>query len=459
MKITSVLSKLIVEQSRFQVLYDKVVKPKDPKDPKSKGMMDFTTLKALIFADPTTKAPENFDIDGASIEEMDKVKAGKFVQWILKNYLTFKPSEAGLPDDTDVKSREYQTARKEYLRLFMEDLFKTTDDLKKFEKYKQYFPEDKRDINKFTVKSLFSFLETFELPENVKKKLEKNQQRKEIRKEREGFSHPGAEIMLVGDNYTLIKIDGTGDKQRSAAEWYGGFYDYDKGESRWCTSPPNSQHFLHYAKKGPLYVMLANNDNGKVGQRTGLPQERYQFHFPDSQFMDRADHQINVVDFLNNKAPDLKEIFKDEFAKGLVNNVGNKLVIENFRGSAGKFIGLYGFEDLFDSLPDTVEHITIKGEKGGQSFDIPESLGRFKNLKSLSLQDCIKSLPESIGNCSNLMILTLPDNKELKSLPAAIGTLNELSFVNVKGSNPNLIIPPGLSEKLDDEGDGFYVVK
>jgi Leucine-rich repeat (LRR) protein len=205
--------------------------------------------------------------------------------------------------------------------------------------------------------------------------------------------------------------------------------------------------------------MLANNDNGKVGQRTGLPQERYQFHFPDSQFMDRADHQINVVDFLNNKAPDLKEIFKDEFAKGLVNNVGNKLVIENFRGSAGKFIGLYGFEDLFDSLPDTVEHITIKGEKGGQSFDIPESLGRFKNLKSLSLQDCIKSLPESIGNCSNLMILTLPDNKELKSLPVAIGTLNELSFVNVKGSNPNLIIPPGLSEKLDDEGDGFYVVK
>ncbi|MFO0004288.1 MAG: hypothetical protein ACK559_24470, partial [bacterium] len=102
MKITSLLGKLIVEQSRFQVLYDKVVKPKDPKDPKSKGMMDFDTLKALIFADPTTKAPENFDVEGASIEDMDKVKAGKFVQWILKNYLTFKPSESGLPDDVDV---------------------------------------------------------------------------------------------------------------------------------------------------------------------------------------------------------------------------------------------------------------------------------------------------------------------------------------------------------------------
>jgi len=457
MQITSLLGKFIVEQSRFQVLYDKVVKPKDPKDPKSKGLMTFDILKALIFADPTTKAPENFDVEGASIEDMDKVKAGKFVQWILKNYLTFKPSEGGLPDDIDVKSKEYQNAKKEYLRLFMEDLFKVTDDLKKFERFKQYFPEDKRDINKFTVKSLFDFLETFELPENVKKKLEKSQTKKEIRKERKGYSHPGAEIMLVGDEYTLIKIEGTGEKQKEAASWYGGYYDYDKGESRWCTSPPNSSHFMHYASKGPLYVILANDDKGKVGERTGLPQERYQFHFPDSQFMDRADRQINLVDFLNNKAPELKEIFKPEFAKGLVTKGGNKVQIDYPNSAAGKFIALYGFEDLFESLPETVEHIviTVTGSDS-VAFDVPESLGRFTNLRALLLQNCVKSLPESIGKLKKLHILSLPDNKQIETLPVSIIDIPDLTFINLKGSNPNLIMPPALAERAVDQQDQLY---
>jgi len=460
MKLTSLLGKLIVEDqepSRFQVLYDKVVKPKNPKDPNSKGLMTFDILKALIFADPTTRAPQNFDVEGASIEDMNKVKAGKSVQWILKNYLTFKPSESGLPDDIDVKSKEYQNAKKEYLRLFMENLFKLPDDLKKFEKYKQYFPEDKRDINKFTVKSLFDFLETFELPENVKKKLEKSQTKKEIRKERTGYSHPGAEVMLVGDNYTLIKIEGTGEKQREAASWYGGYYDYDKGESRWCTSPPNSSHFMHYASKGPLYVILANDDKGKVGERTGLPQERYQFHFPDSQFMDRADRQINLVDFLNNKAPELKEIFKGEFAKGLMTKGGNKVSIDYPESAAGKFIALYGFEDLFNSLPETVEHIviTVKGNEN-VAFDVPESLGRFKNLRALLLSNCVKSLPESIGQLKKLHILSLPNNTQLETLPVSILELPELTFINMVGSNPNIIFPPALAERLTDQQDQLY---
>ena len=53
MKITSLLSKLILEQSRFQVLYDKMVKPSAKsleKDKKAKGLMDFDALKTIIFA-------------------------------------------------------------------------------------------------------------------------------------------------------------------------------------------------------------------------------------------------------------------------------------------------------------------------------------------------------------------------------------------------------------------------
>ena len=52
--------------------------------------------------------------------------------------------------------------------------------------------------------------------------------KKEIRKEREGFNHPGAETVFVGDNYTVVKIQGDGPKQKEAAGWYGGYYDYEK---------------------------------------------------------------------------------------------------------------------------------------------------------------------------------------------------------------------------------------
>ena len=145
MKITSLLSNLILEQSRFQVLFDKMVKPSakaTEKNAKAKGLMDFDTLKTIIFADPTTKAPENFNIDGASIEDMDKVKVGKYTQWLLKNFVSPKTNELELSPDQEVdfNSREFKNAMAEYRRLFMEDLYKTTDDLKKFERAKQYLP-------------------------------------------------------------------------------------------------------------------------------------------------------------------------------------------------------------------------------------------------------------------------------------------------------------------------------
>jgi hypothetical protein len=173
--------------------------------------------------------------------------------------------------------------------------------------------------------------------------------------------------------------------------------------------------------------------------------------------MDRADRQINLVDFLNNKAPELKEIFKPEFAKGLVTKGGNKVQIDYPNSAAGKFIALYGFEDLFESLPETVEHIviTVTGSDS-VAFDVPESLGRFTNLRALLLQNCVKSLPESIGKLKKLHILSLPDNKQIETLPVSIIDIPDLTFINLKGSNPNLIMPPALAERAVDQQDQLY---
>jgi hypothetical protein len=304
-------------------------------------------------------------------------------------------------------------------------------------------------------------LNNFELPERVREKLKKSEVKKEIRKEREGFKHPGAKVEIVGDNYTVIKIEGTDEKAQEAASWYGGYYDHQNGESRWCTSPPNSNYFKGYAKDGPLYVILANNDNGKVGGRTGLPQERYQFHFPSNQFMDRLDSQINLIEFLNNKAPDLKEYFKPEFAQGLASK-GNKVDISYPNSSAGKYIALYGFEELIENLPaDITEFGFVNKSSDKLAWDIPPSIGKFKDLTMLQLDGIVNTLPDEIGNLSNLFMLVLSNNKSLKSLPPSIGKLDSLVVLNLMGCDKDLFgtLPEDVQKQFSTEShaEQFYV--
>jgi Leucine-rich repeat (LRR) protein len=455
MKFTKLLSNLILENSRFQVLYDKLVKPPTNTQDGGRGntpknVMDFETLRSIIFADPTTKAPENFDIEGASAEDMNNVKVGKYAQWLLKNYVNIPltPEEK----EIDYRSPEYKRAVQRARDLFMEDLFKVTDDLKKYDRFKGQFPQDKRDINKLTVDDVYELTKDLKL-----QKTKASKEEKEIAKKT--YEHPGGEIIFRGPNWTLIKIEDGGSLGKDAACFYGGYYLHEEGESRWCTSSPGLTYFNGYIKDGPLYVILPNDDKGKVGNKTGLPFERYQFHFPSNQYMDREDKQINLVDMLNGPMSELKDFFKPEFAKGLVTKGGNKVDINYPDSSAGKFIALYGFNELFDALPDDIDQLLISNKsKETFAYDVPESLGRFTNLQALLLQNVVKKLPESIGKLKNLDFISLSDNPSLESLPESIADIQGLSFINLQRSNPNLEIPERLKVKLVEEDNGFYYV-
>ena len=456
MRISDTFRSLIIEDSRFNNLYTNLVLPKDKakEKGKTKGVIPFEVLKQVIFADPTTRKPENFDVEGASVEDMDSenVKVGKFTQWLLKNYV--KPTN--LADPT---SPEYKEELKNYRRLFIEDLYKMSDILTKFERIKIHLPEDQRDVNKLTPESLTDII--VNLPEDIKQRLNKNvakSETKELRKDNK-YAHAGGEIIFTGDKYTVVKIEGAGETQREAASWYGGYFDYMNGESHWCTSPPTSSYFDHYIRKGNLYVILANDDQGKVGAKTGLPQERYQFHFQESQFMDRMDKQINLLEFLNGPAAELKETFREEFAKGLVKPNTKRVEITLPNSRDGRYVALYGLEDLFYTLPRDIEHLLINNTSKDQlAFDVPSELGDFRNLEALLLINVVKSLPDSIGNLKELNFLTLSDNPTLTKLPETIADIPHLSFITLKNANPNLVIPPRLAEKLSEESNGFYYV-
>ena len=447
MKFTNILKNIILEDSRFTLLYDKLV-DKGGKKPQE-GKILFDTLKTIIFADPTTRAPQSLlqNIETLTPEQMEIVKVGKYTQWLLKNFL--KPTFEG---EVEVGSPQYKRMAKEYKDRFLEDLYKVTDDLKKFERFKGQLPQESRDIAKLTPDSLFGLVKDFKLEKTKGSKQEKEEAKL-------SYQYPGSTVAFRGPNWTVVKIEDQSELGKNAACFFGGYHEADMGETRWCTSSPGLNYFDSHIKQGPLYVILPNNAD-KLGQKTGLPQERYQWHFQSNQFMDREDRRVNIIEMLQGKLSELREFFKPEFAKGLTKQNDKRLDINNDDSSAaGKFIQIYGYKELFDTLPDDMTQIIINNQKNNNiAFDIPESIGRFDKLQTLLLGGIVKSVPDSICNLKELLLLSLPNNPQLTTLPVCIKDLPMLGFLNINGSN--ITIPEELKDVLEQEGDsqGYYYV-
>ena len=450
-RFTSILRDLIVESSRFQVLFDKYVKPNKET---RKGMMPFHVLFEIIAADPTSRVPEGMEAVNAKPEDMEKVKIGKYTQWILKNFTT--PNIDLSSGITDPNSPAVKQAIKEYQALFLEDLYKVTGDLMKFERFKNRLPQEYRDINKLTPETLYDQVKDFS--------LEKTKATADEKKEAStSYQHPGAEEVKRFGNWTVVKISNTGQIGKDAACFYGGYYlEPQKGETRWCTSSPGLTWFDRYIKDGPLYVVIPNSPTKftgsmDVGEKTGLPALRYQFHFPSNQYMDPADRQIDLVKFLQDSEEGLREYFKPQFMMGLSQNNGEKVSVNYPGDSASKFIALYGFEEFFDTLPENIKRLEFTHKGGGQAFNLnlPERIGDFKQLSALHLVGCVSKIPDSICNLKELKFLSLPDNPNLQPLPACLADLPKLSIINIKNSKLDGTIPDALRQRAERDGNFF----
>jgi hypothetical protein len=443
-RFTNILRDIILESSRFQVLFDKYVKPKERGQ---KGMMPLQVLFKIIAGDPTSKVPEGMTPENVTAEKMENVKIGKYTQWLLKHFVSPNIDlESGV---TDPNSPAVKQAIKEWQDLFLEDLYKTTQDLMKYERNKNKLPQEYRDINKLTPQTLYDQVKDFS--------LEKTKASKEEKKEAsQTYSHPGADNVTRLDNWTVVKITRTDDLGKDAACFYGGSHNEpSKGETRWCTSSPGLTYWKSYLSRGPLYVVIPNSPTpfkgfGKeVGDISGLPANRYQFHFQDKQFMDADDRQIDLVEFLK-KNEDLKTYFKPEMMENILQGVDkNKATVDYPRDPASKFMVLYGTEEFISSLPKTISRLEIIAKGGELKFKFPSTLGELTNLTAIHLVGCVLSLPDSICNLQKLQFLSLPDNSELQRLPDCISELPRLSIINLKGSNKDAL-PESLQNISDD---------
>jgi len=434
MKFTPLLRSIIVEQSRFEVLSNALTKPnKDKEGNTIKPKLTKQEFMALIEADPTTKM-NNVDPETATSKELEKIKVGKYSQWIIKNYLS--PVTERQAGDSG-----YEREVKQVKETFIEDLYKIKEDLQKFERFKSRIQGEK-DINKLTPRQLYDAVKDFDLTLATTTKAER----------KTAEIHPGAKLLYDGTDWRVIEIRDKGAVGKEAACFYGG----NNKETRWCTSAPGASWFDRYIKDGPLYVVFNPNDT-KIAPETGLPVTRYQFHFPSNQFMDKDDHQIDLVQYLNGPMKELKHIFKPEFAKGLTVG-GQSLIIDSFsQGAVGKFIALYGLDDLIGSLPETLQEFQIinRDNQNKIIIEIPEEIGRFKNLNMILLENCISSIPESICTLSKLRFIALLNNKELKSIPECIANIPKLYFLNLKGSD-NVQVPEKIKERGTDMGGGMW---
>ena len=152
----------------------------------------------------------------------------------------------------------------------------------------------------------------------------------------------------------------------------------------------------------------------------------------------------------------LKDEFKPKFTKSLVTSRDELTISEFDSGPIAKFIKLYGLEDLFKNLPETLKSIQIINTKEpNMIIKIPEDIGRFKQLSMIIFRNCIDRLPDSICELPELTYLGCIDNTQLTTIPECIVNLPKITFLNLRGS-VNVEIPQSIRENGIDIGDGLW---
>jgi hypothetical protein len=153
----------------------------------------------------------------------------------------------------------------------------------------------------------------------------------------------------------------------------------------------------------------------------------------------------------------LKEELKPKYSKGLLHN-GNTLTINGFTGGAiNKFISLYGLDDLFQNLPETLTDIHIINDSTTNNIiiTIPDSINKFKNLDGIQFDNCINHIPETICGLSKLTYVSIVNNNGLTSIPECMGLMTSIVFINLS-NNENLVIPKSISENGLLLGDNIW---
>jgi hypothetical protein len=172
--------------------------------------------------------------------------------------------------------------------------------------------------------------------------------------------------------------------------------------------------------------------------------------------------QLNDADIAFINSPIMRENKKklrEKFSGQLAGVSSSGYVgLEYPKDDNSKYVALFGFDDFFEHIPTNTTMIQMENtSKTPIALDLPESIGKLTELKTLIIDNMVKSIPESIGNCTKLKFINLPNNPQLESIPEAFGELYCLNFFSTENSNPNMRIPTKLEEYMTED-EGFWFI-
>ena len=152
----------------------------------------------------------------------------------------------------------------------------------------------------------------------------------------------------------------------------------------------------------------------------------------------------------------LKEEMKKKFATDFQS--GDNISIRIPAQKEGKYIALYGFDELIKNLSSNVKFFEIIcTEKNYPQYDLPtEFCERFTQLETLVLENIVSSIPDNISNLRNLTVLNLKGNKQLLTLPSSILQMSNLDMVILRNAPNDFTPPQGFEEYFEDMGDNFF---
>jgi hypothetical protein len=208
------------------------------------------------------------------------------------------------------------------------------------------------------------------------------------------------------------------------------------------------------------YISLGMDLTGEMISRSEPDVVKYYLARKIDSLKTKSLSQLTTADIALINMPgmkNLKEELKGKYAGQLTTGGESIVNISYPNDDSSKYIALFGFDELFENLPDSVAYLTIIN-KSNDSLDLtlPRSISKFQDLVAIVLENCVKVIPEELGQLESLMFLTLQNNKNLVSLPESLADLENLELIALTGSNPNLVIPERLSAIMVKEGDGFY---
>ena len=168
------------------------------------------------------------------------------------------------------------------------------------------------------------------------------------------------------------------------------------------------------------------------------------------QLKDLSENDMEVI-LSDEMKPYIKDL-KKKYYKEIDSNMNAGLVQIQYPSDVNaKYAKMFGLEELFELIPEDVRFLTIENKSNDSLIlKIPESISKFKNMLTFSVEKCVNKIPESIGECSSLSFLNVTNNVELTTLPESLLNCYCLEFISVEGSKNLKInnVPKNLAKYL-----------